>query len=462
MSRIFAIAALSLSACSALKPCTMPGVPGRVSCGSVRVAEDPSTPGGRQLDIAYRVLHATAPAPKEDPILFFAGGPGQAGSEIAPLAAQMLAGPRESRDVILVDQRGTGGSNPLPCRPLSDDLDSLVGTFVAGRLTEADLIRCREELSQRADLRMYTTSIAAGDYDRVREALGYERVNVVGGSYGSRAALVYARHFPERVRSVVLRGGGTTELRLPLHVARDVQNSFDALFRDYGGDLPARLESVLARLETAPVELETLDPRTQQPARITVTPAAFLGGLVFTLYSSDSAAALPLIVEKAAEGDWKPYLSVVVPTTVALASQVYLGMHFSVTCAEDAPRFSAEEAAREGKGTLLGELSAGAAIDRCRIWPRGEVPADFHEPFRVEAPVLILSGEVDPALPPRYGDIDARTLPNSMHVVLPATAHIPSFPGCSAALVTRFIDSASFEGLDFSCVKELKRPPWLR
>ncbi|HEX8255608.1 MAG TPA: alpha/beta fold hydrolase [Thermoanaerobaculia bacterium] len=464
----------TLAACSSatrptLQPCESPGVTGRVSCGTVRVPENPAQPRGRALDIAFKVLHATSSDPKPDPILFFAGGPGQAGTDIAPLVAQMLATTRAERDVVLVDQRGTGRSNPLPCKPLVDDLESLVGSFAAGALSEADLVRCRDELSQRADLRMYTTTIAMHDFDRVRAALGYERVNLVGGSYGSRAALVYARLFPERVRSVVLRGGGTTELKLPLNVARDVEAAFEALFRDCAadpscvaryGDVRAKFRSIYARLENAPVVLEAIDPRNQQPSRLTVTQAVFVGGLLFTLYSSDSAAAVPLILDRAAAGEWKPFLSVVVPTTVALAGQVYLGMHFSVTCAEDVPQFTVDDVRRESEGTLLGPHSGLAAIDRCRIWPRGEVPPDFHDPFRVEAPVLILSGLVDPALPPRYGDIDAQSLPNSRHILLPATGHVPSYPGCTAEQVARFIDTASFDGLDWSCVEDLKRPEW--
>ncbi len=470
-----ALATLALGACHrpdrhhppALEPCQVEGLTGEARCASYPVWEDREAGAGRRIELEVVVLPALGQDRAPDPVFYFSGGPGTGVTEMVGGGGQ-FADLRQHRDVVLVDQRGTGSSHPLDCAAPED----LAGYF--RELFPADLVRaCREELEQKADLALYTTAIAMDDVDEVRAWLGYERINLVGGSYGTRAAQVYLRRHPEHVRSAVLLGVVASDQHLPLYHAPDAQRSLAlvleacaqeaacaAAFPDPGGDL----EAVLGRLDQGPVEVAVPHPETGQPITVPLDRDAFVTDLRFLLYSPATAVELPLLVHLAAGGDLAPLVLTGLPFRRLVTTRLSLGMHLSVTCAEDIPFIDRELAASLYQGTFLGDSRVRQQTAACEQWVRGEIPAGFHEPVRSAAPTLLVSGALDPVTPPRWAEATAAHLANGRHLVVEHGHH--SMGGlangdCLTDLVTAFIERGSAEGLDASCLATLRRPPFV-
>ncbi len=307
------------------------------------------------------------------------------------------------------------------------------------------------------------------DLDEVRSALGYERINLFGGSYGTRAALVYARRYPEHVRAIILRGVASPGMRLPLHFARDAQAAIDDLIGDCEADRACnaafpdfrqKLDQLLARLEATPAIVRTFDPRAQEEVEVVIDRDVFAGGIRLVLYGSQLAANIPVAVDRGLEGDFQPFLQATLPLAFQILQNFSFGMFLSVVCTEDVPFYSLDEARSESEDTFLGATAASNMKAACAGWPRGNLPEGYHDYVTTEAPVLLISGEVDPVTPPGPAAVVASHLPNSLHIVIPDVGHIPSFPGCVTRIASQFLDTASVEGLDAGCVRDIQRPPF--
>ncbi|HEX8637928.1 MAG TPA: alpha/beta hydrolase, partial [Pyrinomonadaceae bacterium] len=222
-------------------------------------------------------------------------------------------------------------------------------------------------------------------------------------------------------------------------------------------NLRENLNLLFARLEAAPTNVKTKDPRSGLEVELRITRDVFAAGIFYMLYTSDFSRHIPLVVGNAVRGNYRTFLAVAVPLSSALMSQVSLGMYHSVVCAEDVPRIKQSEIERESRNTFLGGKNIRNSIGICKAWVRGRVPAGFFKPVTSKSPVLIISGDVDPVVPPRWGANIARTLPNSRHITIPGVAHGPSFPGCVQDLVTRFVNEASGADLDLTCVNAIRR-----
>ncbi len=303
-----------------------------------------------------------------------------------------------------------------------------------------------------ADLRLYTTPIAMDDLDDVRAYLGYDTINVYGGSYGTRAGLVYMRQHGDRVRTAVLDGVAPTNMRLPLFFPRDVQRAFDRLIADCAADtgcnarypnLGARARALVERLEKNPPLVSVVHPRTGERGEIRMTARILVNVFAQTLYQPLAASLLPALIERAEQNDFQGVLALMGgggdPEDPAMA----VGMQLSVICAEDAPRISAEEAKQEADATLFGPHVMRMQRDACAFWPRGSVDASFYEPVQSSIPTLIMSGEIDPVTPPVWGEAIAKTLPNSKHIVMPGTGHTAGGTGCGRRLIKAFIDAGT-------------------
>jgi len=215
-----------------LEPCTLPGVEGEVRCSSYKVFEHRRTKTGRQISLFIAVLPALEKPAEPDPLFFIAGGPGQGASSLAGFASRAFAEVRRRRDVVLVDLAGTGRSDALNCR-MFPTARELVGDFYP----LAQVRACRESLSRKTDLRRYTTSVLMDDLDEVRAALGYEKINIYGTSYGTRAALTYVRRHREHVRSIMLKAIAPPTMPGTMHYARDTERSLQYLFRACATDV---------------------------------------------------------------------------------------------------------------------------------------------------------------------------------------------------------------------------------
>ncbi|MCI0661464.1 MAG: alpha/beta fold hydrolase [Acidobacteria bacterium] len=446
-----------------LHPCRIPGVNEEVRCGTYEVYEDRQRRRGRKIPINVVVLPALNPAPAPDPLFPLTGGPGQAATVVF---AGWFADIRRERDIVLVDQRGTGGSNRLNCE--FPDLGEIIHAFIAGNFPIERVRQCRAELEKKADLRFYTTPIAMDDLDEVRAWLGYQRINLYGGSYGTRPALEYLRRYPHRVRTVTLRAVFPQFMRSPLFGARDTEQSLNRLFDDCAKDeacagaypnLRGDLQTVLNRLTDSPARISVPDSKSGQTIQLTITRNFFAGAVRRALYDTNHQRAIPAAIRSALAGDFSILAPFISQATGAFGS-LSTGMSLCVTCSEDVSQIGPGQLAREARGTLITTEMAQSLIDVCKVWPRGTIPADYAHPIKSNVPVLIFSGALDHATPPVWAAEVAKHLPNSVHIVMDGIAHSP-FPGCASNLMSRFIYTGEIKGLDTSCVDGLRRPPFL-
>jgi len=453
----------------ALKPCEIKGITGPAKCGTLEVYENRATRKGRKININVLVLPATGEPREPDPVFYFAGGPGSGATEDAPGAVRGLVKIREHRDLVFVDQRGTGGSNGLEC-PLFDpnNPQSHLGHF----LPLDDVRKCREQLEAKADLTLYTTTIAVDDIDDVRAALGYDKINLFGGSYGTRASMVYLRRHPKQVRAVWLQGVSLTSQYMPRDYARDTERALQGILSECAADAACskafpdvknEAKAVLDRLVKGPVEVETQER--DSPARVKVSLSRDLVAetVRYMLYNPQFALRIPLYLHLAAQGDFAPLAQGALYFRKNLVGSGSNGLFLSVTCAEDVPWIKQGEGERLAENTFLGDYRVRQQREACALWPRAKVDGDYIKPITSDVPVLIVTGEWDPVTPPVYGDTLARTLKNSLHVVVPQGGHgLGGLEGmdCVNNLTTKFIETGSTNGLDTGCVKTIRRRPF--
>jgi len=452
-----------------LQPCRLGGVEHDAWCGKVVRPLDPARPHGATIDVHFAVLPAVARNRRADPVVFFAGGPGQSALELAGPVSRLLARFTNRRDIVLIDQRGTGRSAPLVCD------DSPPGRALAESADPerqlAELRACRERLQRLpwGDLRQYTTPIAVQDADAVRAALGVERVDLVGASYGTRVALEYLRQFPQQVRRVVIDGVAPPDMSLPATSSPDAQAAFDAMVASCDADAgcrarhPALREHWRALLASLPREAVVQHPLTGAPERLTLTRDLVVGLVRQPLYAPITSSALPLAIDEAAAGRFSALVGLAAGFAGGRGAAPAQGMHYSVVCAEDLPML-ATSADKPGPdfGTAFARLYERACAD----WPRGVVPEAFYRVPPSPVPVLLLSGGIDPATPPRHAERVAKALgPKARHLVVANAGHGTLALGCMRDVVYRFIDAESEDGalaVDARCVEAIPRPPDFR
>lgn len=453
-----------------LKPCEVPGtspdVKLNVLCGSLEVYEDRARRSGRKISIAVQVYPATGPKKDADPVFYIPGGPGSSAIEDAPWVAEDFKKVRESRDLVFVDQRGTGTSNGLVCE-LFDPKD--VNSYLGHWNPPQRVRECRKQLEQKADLRLYITTLAMDDLDDVRDALGYQKINLFGGSYGTRAALTYIKRHGKHVRSAHLHGVSPTAQfmpdQFPQHTEAALQGLLDECLTDAEcksafPNVREEAKSVLAMLRMRPVEVEVKPPPDRKPTKVKLSRDLAGEAIRYMLYQTGSAGRIPLYLHLAAEGNYTPLAEAAVMYRQRVVATGATGLYLSITCAEDVPFIVDGPARKKLADTFLGDYRYREMSEACREWPRGSVEQGYAAPVRSDVPVLITTGSLDPVTPPLYGDRVARSLPNSLHVVVPAGGH--GFNGlqgidCIDDLIADFVINASVKGLDTACVKTMRR-----
>ena len=446
-----------------LHACTSAEGPTDALCGSLSVYENREARSGRRISLNIVVLPSLAPEAAPDPLFFLAGGPGQGAAKMAPEIRDIFRPILRRRDIVLVDQRGTGKSNPLECRNESNSLQQLTES------DEVSLTRLEKCLAgYDADVRFYTTPIAMDDLDDIRAYLGYDKVNLYGGSYGTRAALVYVRQHSGHVRSIVLDGVAPTDMRIPLFSARDAQRALDKLLADCEADeacrsghpgLAARVRALLQRLNAQPVRVELMHPRTGIRETTTIDARIVTNVLFGALYSPLTASLVPTLIDRAEQNDFQNLLALGFASETS-NDNLSIGMQLSVLCSEDAARVSSEDVSRETAGTVFGTHLMHGQLQACEKWPRGTIDASYFEPVTSDVPALVLSGDVDPITPPGWGEEVAGHLKNARHITMPGTGHGVIGTACGQDLIKEFIDEASVANLDVSCVNRVRRPPF--
>lgn len=447
----------------ALTPCRLEGLATQAQCGTYEVYEDRAAKAGRKLPLRVVVVPALASQPEPDPLVLLAGGPGQAASRVRVLMA--LERIRRKRDIVLVDQRGTGDSHPLECEP--HPLEAGLAERFVDTGTVEKVRACREKWA--ADVRHYTTPIAMDDLDEVRAALGYDKVNLWGVSYGTRAALVYMRQHPERVRTAILDGVAPMSLYLPLNAPRDGQQALEKLLvhceKDAAcakayPDLRPRTEALLAKLAAQAASVRVPHPRTGVPEDLVLSRRAFLSELFSLLYSPEVASLVPLMLDRAARDDWAPFVALSVGLSEGQRRTVSHGLYYAVVCSEDAPFFDRAAVEREAKGSWFGPDMGRETLAVCEGWPRATLPQGYREPVASNVPTLLLSGELDPVTPPAWAEEAKRTLSRSLHVVVPGVGHNTLGADCARSLMAELLERGGVEGLTPSCGPSLARPPF--
>ena len=433
-------------------------------CTTITVPEDRAHPESKKVGLHVAVLKARATEAKSDTLVFIAGGPGQASTEAFVQEARAFDRIREARDILLVDQRGTGGSNRLDC-PVPPAGEAAYGSDADIAKAAAD---CLKQLP--GDPRFYTTSVAVEDLDAVRAALGYTSLDLYGISYGTRVALQYLREFPAHTRSVVLDGVVPADLALGPGVSLDAERALKLIFTRCGEDAACHRAfpdpaADFARLETQlkahPATVTLRDPLTGAPRTETLTWDKLAGAVRLMSYQSETASLLPLLIHQAAEQDYAPLMGTALMFTGEIESSFAEGMGSAVVCTEDVPFINTgaaeEQALRE---TYLGSVSMELMVKSCRAWPKGVITPDFKRPVKSDKPVLLLSGEDDPVTPPANAARAARTLSDSLSLVIPGQGHGNVYRGCVPKIVAGFVDAASAKGLDTACIKKIKPFPF--
>jgi pimeloyl-ACP methyl ester carboxylesterase len=450
---------ISLETCELV----VPGTPltAMAECGWLEVAENPAKPEGRKINIRVARVPAAGRTSEPDPLIFFAGGPGQAATETWPIVAAGLRKLNESRDILLIDQRGTGQSNSLRCPQIElEEMLKFDWDDVAQTTRE-----CLESLD--ADPRFYTTTIAMQDFDRIRAALGYEQVNLFGVSYGTRAAQVYLRLFPDRVRTMVLDSVVPQTLALGTDHAENLDHTIYRVLNACDDDSDCfaafpgtaqKLSALVQQLDETPVEVTVTHPTTGRPHELTFDREVMASSLRFLTYSSHTQAMLPLLVyEAATKNHYQRLASQMLIAATGLQQSISQGMELSVVCSEDFPFFPETS---DNSQYLMGDLMLQVSRIQCGIWPADPAPEGFHDPVKSDIPVLLLSGELDPVTPPRYAEQLLPWFPNAMHLVAPGQGHSVTGRGCLGKLVSEFIIAASSEELDTVCIEQMQATPY--
>ncbi len=445
--------------------CRVPGIRHEVQCGQLQRPLDPARPEGVQINLHYVVVPALARRKLPDPVFLLAGGPGQSASALAGSVLPLFARLNNRRDLVFVDQRGTGRSAPLECE---DPRHQTVAEQADPERQLALLRQCREQLQKLAygDLRFFTTPIAMQDLDAVRLALGAERINLVGASYGTRAGLDYLRQFPQAVRRVVLDGVAPPDMVLPASFSADGQAAFADLLKACEADAactrlaPGLRGEWAAWLQRLPQRVTVLHPLSGQAESFTLTRDMVLQAVRGALYSPVLAQALPVAIHEATQGRVQALLTLASGFSTRKGMAIAAGMHFSVVCAEDVPRLALST---DTPGADFGDQGARLYQRVCADWPRGEVPAAFYTLPVSPAPVMLLSGGLDPATPPRHAARVAQALgAKARHVVVPNAGHGVMGLGCMPELMQRFFDADEDTvalALNLRCVQGIPRPP---
>lgn len=433
-------------------------------CGTLDVPEDPDQPDGRQIELAYAVARAPTAQPRPDPVFYLAGGPGQSARDVLPLMRHALRVVNQHRDLIFLDQRGTGASNPLRC-----DF-SAVDPFLEPdpEVIEKLYRQCLDGFE--ADVRHYLSADAARDIDSLRAHLGYEQINLVGTSYGTRLAQVYLRAYPERVRSMILDGVVPTRLVLGSEHGRALDDALARILARCSEDpacdrrfpdLPAQLDTLVDRFQRDSSERLTLThPRSGREQVMELNRNGLAQALRMLTYATQTQALLPLLIDEAVARDLPERLaSQLMQSHEQLDAMISVGLEAAIGCSEDWPRWRTMDAEAEAD-TLLGPAMREGRELICSIWPAGAVPDDFHVPFQSEVPVLLLSGEFDPVTPPRYAEEAAAQYPRHRHLIGEGQGHGILAPPCTSSIAADFIEELDLENLDTACMDQLGPAPF--
>ena len=441
------------------------GFPGiKARCGNFTRPEDPSDPASPLLELRVAVIPALSLEPEADPLVPIAGGPGQSTIEFYAAYRTAFEEVRRSRDIVLLDQRGTGNSAKMHCEV---DEEIIEGAFSREQTIEVTRT-CLDSLPH--DPRFFTTSVAVTDLEALREALGYSQFNLYGISYGSRVAQHFVRRYPDSTRTVIIDGVAAPQIALGPGIAIESQNALDAIFdrcaedeacQERFPDIRNEFSLLRASLAEVPVIIRMADPVSGTSDDVEFSDQEMAGAIRLLAYHQRSVALLPLLIDEAINGNFQPLAAQFMMIAENMSEALSIGMHNSVICTEDAPWFADENVARdELEATYIGPVQLEALEAICSVWPEGILDEEFKTPLATDIPVLLLSGEADPITPPEYADLAAVDMSNALLLTGKKQGHGQAALGCMPGIIGDFVSNASIEGLETECLERLFAMPF--
>lgn len=444
-----------------LEDCHLDGISQQVQCGKLQVPENYQQPEGEQLTINFAVLPAIDRNQNKEPLMFLAGGPGQAAVSLSGGLYHAFNEVRKTRDIILVDQRGTGKSHPLQCE---DDLELDPYTYMPESYTVENVNQCIDSLE--GDLSQFNSENAIRDFDAVRNALGHEKIAIYGGSYGTRAGLVYMRLFPESLSAVVLDSVGPVEVPIGLF-GKSSERSFNMLLENCQQDtschqaypnLRQQFNQVVEKLANSPSTASIPHPTLGTKTEFLVSRAKFLSTIFTMLYSVETRSLVPLVIDQAAHNNFAPLAGVIAAGGMG---EMFVGLTLNIVCNEDMPKVSDDMLAADANNSFNGDLSHFAWNKACPSWPQYRPSEDFYQPVTANIATLIISGELDPVTPPSNGEYSDKSLPNSKHIVMKDSSHTPGISPCAMKIITEFLDKKDPNDLDESCLADIPKESFM-
>jgi pimeloyl-ACP methyl ester carboxylesterase len=449
-------ASLSLEDCRISVGAGTPGIAAR--CGTLRRPLSPDDPSLGDIGLKVAVVPALSLKPASDPFVPIAGGPGQSSIHFYAGWSAAFERVRLHRDIVLLDQRGTGESAALTCDVDEDLVEGKYSAEQTVQLTE----QCLALLPH--DPRYFTTSVAARDLEALRLALGYGPLNVYGISYGTRVAQHYARRYPDSTRSVILDGVVPPQLPLGPDIATESQRAIDSVFarcvetpacNDRFPDLRDDFALLLGALAEEPVTVSLQHPVTAKRELIEFSADHFSAAIRLLLYNPRTVALLPLLISDAADGNFAPLAAQFHMVVESLSESLSIGMHNAVMCTEDAPFIdwsSVDESAINA--SYMGPVQLEAIRAMCSVWPQGVLDDGLRDPLATDKPVLLLSGGADPITPPYFAALAAVEMQNQWQIVGENQGHGLAAVGCMPRVIAEFVGAATLADVATDCVQD--------
>ncbi len=397
--------------------------------GRLTVPENRSNPTGRKVKIHFVRFAANGQTPGY-PTVYLAGGPGGSGTYSSagdrfPLFQRV----REVGDVIALDQRGVYLSEPYMVCPGSWDYphDKPSDPDILAAAIAPFINQCVAEWGDKADLSAYNTRESAADLDDLRQALGAEKLNLWGISYGTHLGLAYIRQFPDRVNRAVLAGieGPDHTYKLPGNVDRVLMRVAEAVAADPAAhaalpDFIGSLKEFLARVEKEPVEVEVQDPETKEEHTVVLGRLDFQKGLFGVLGEREDIEELLLRAVPVLQGD---YSGVAQAVYGSRRNNRELVMSLAMDCASGATAVRRETIRRQAETALLGNAPNYSLTAKCAAWPANDLGDTFRSPVRSDVPVLFISGTLDGKTPPSNAAEVMEGFPNGRHLIIEGGSH---------------------------------------
>ena len=441
-----------------LKPCFIDRISEKSKCATVKMPLDHRGATSGDIDVFVAVVPALSSQILDDPLVIFSGGPGQANSEMGALVSMAFKSIREHREIILIDQRGTGKSTPLRCA--EEDDDSVYSPAKHSMFVQS----CRSNFDFAAEY--FTMENVIADTHSILKNLGYEKVNLWGVSWGTRSAIHYLRRYPAHVRSVIADGVLPPDIGIfetsPKSATRALNKLYqacrlDEICTEAYGDIEGTINELVSKANKGALKYNGANPITGDPMSQDISLMTLVQNIRGILYTPQKTTMLPMALYKLNRGDGRAFMALTSEGAM-VSKSVYLGSTLSLLCGEEVPRMTDARAKEIGAGHLTQDTYYQYWRAACKGWPSLPGDDDIHASIASDVPMMILSGELDPITPPSMGEHLAKSFKNSRHLVVRGVGHNVSYQGCIPKILGAFIKELDANDIEVECLDKMKRP----